>query len=96
MRKRLSIGLLSAGLVAAMLPGVAVAEDTWNSGQCVKDGFIDRAADPNAEPLPVGPWTYNTSHQWSPVDTPAAKDKDRGPWGDGWITNNCSVDSSSD
>lgn len=46
MRKPLLIGLLSAGLLGAMLPGVAVADpgSVMNTGQCVEQDYIDRAA----------------------------------------------------
>lgn len=92
--RKLGIRLLRAGLVGALLPTVVAAEDTWNSGQCVKSGFIDRAADPNAD-LPVGPWTYNPSHEWSPVDTPATA-VGLCPWGNRWRTNDCRVVSAHD
>ena len=48
MRKRLLIGLLSAGLLGAMLPGVAgaygKAPRVDTTGYCVATGLLDRAA----------------------------------------------------
>jgi hypothetical protein len=50
MKKRLMIGLLAGGLLAAMVPGVATAtpgnEDVWNTGMCVAKFGQDRAANP--------------------------------------------------
>ena len=60
MKKRLMVGVMAGGLLAAMLPGVASATpgnpDIGNTGQCVSQGLIDRAADPN---VANGPGVYH-------------------------------------
>ena len=60
MRKRLILGVASAALMAAMLPGVASATAS-SIGFCVKAGVFDRAADPASGRGP-GVATKNGTH----------------------------------
>ena len=66
MKKRLMIGLMAGGLLAAMLPGVAQAappEGNPNSPEVYVDVFCDTATEQNVGTWQVGPagWAQYTA-----------------------------------